>query len=82
MGYDLWTEEDRARRKFLDASENYCRLQDRYFPMHAGVDGRKIRVGMIPTTATLQEIRESINRLEETFAEWDKVARRVVGDYR
>ncbi len=53
MGYELWAEEDKARREYLDASDNYWKLQEKYFPVSTTVDGRRIKVGEAPTEVVL-----------------------------
>jgi hypothetical protein len=81
MGYDLWTEEDKARREYVEASDNYMKLQDKYFPVSTMVDGRTIRVGEAPSKAVLQEIGEAIKKLEKAFMNWRKISTRMLGDY-
>ncbi|MFC1893373.1 hypothetical protein ACFLYR_05010 [Chloroflexota bacterium] len=81
MGYDLWTEEDKARREYVNASDNYLKLQGKYFPVSTTVDGKQIKVGETPTKALLQEIREAITKLDEAFTNWEKISMKMLGDY-
>ena len=83
MGNDLWTEEDKARREYLNASDNYWKLQEKYFPVSTMIDGRRIKLALqAPTKAVLQEIREAITKFEEAFVKWESICLRMLGDYK
>ena len=80
MGYDLWAEEDKARREYLDASDNYWKLEEKYFPVNTMIDGRKIKVvPTAPTKAGLQEIGEAITKLHKAFMKWERISMRMLG---
>jgi len=81
MGYDLWAEEDKARREYVNASDNYWKLQEKYFPVCTTVDGKRIKVGETQTKAVLQEIGEAITKLDEAFMKWERISMRMLGDY-
>jgi hypothetical protein len=81
MGYDLWAEEDKARREYVCASDNYWELQEKYFPVRITVDGKRIKVGETQTKAVLQEIGEAIKKLNEAFMKWKGITMRMLGDY-
>jgi len=80
MGYDLWTEEDKARREYVNASDNYWKLQEKYFPVRTTVDGKRIKVGETRTKEVLQEIGEAITKLDDAFMKWEKISMRMLGD--
>ncbi len=80
MGFDLWAEEDKARREYVNASDNYWKLQEKYFPVSTMVDGRQIKVGETQTKAVLQEIGEAITKLEEAFMKWERISLKMLGD--
>ncbi len=82
MGYDLWAEEDKARGEYVNASDNYWKLQENYFPVCTTVDGKQIKVGETQTKAVLHEIREAITKLEEAFMKWERISVRMLGDYK
>ena len=81
MGYDLWAEEDKSRREYVSASDNYWKLQEKYFPVRTMVDGKQIKVGEAQTRAVLQEIGEAITKLDEAFMKWERISIRMLGDY-
>ncbi len=78
MGYDLWTEEDKARREYVNASDNYWKLQEKYFPVITTVDGKRIQVGEAPSKAVLQDIGEAITKLDEAFMNWKSISMRML----
>ena len=82
MGYNLWAEEDKARGEYVNASDNYWKLQEKYFPVVTTADGKRIKVGGTQTKAVLQEIREAITKLDEAFMKWEKISMRMLGDYK
>jgi hypothetical protein len=81
MGYDVWAEEDKARREYVNASGNYWKLQEKYFPVVTMFDGRQIKVGEAPTKAVLREIGEAIKKLNDSFKKWERISTRMLGDY-
>ena len=81
MGFDLWAQEDKARREYVNASDNYWKLQEKYFPVVTTVDGKRIKVGEAQTKAVLHEIGEAITKLDEAFMKWDSISLRMLGDY-
>ena len=78
MGYDLWTEEDKARGEYVNASDNYWKLQEKYFPVITTVDGKRIQVGEAPSKAVLQDIGEAITKLDEAFMNWKSISMRML----
>jgi len=79
MVNESWPEENIARREYINVSDNYWKLQEKYFPVSTTEDGRQIKVGEVPTKAVLQEIGEAITKLDEAFLKWERISMRMLG---
>ena len=76
MSNSLEKEVAKTVRDYVEATENYNQLLDKYFPVRRVVPGVKITPGEPITEAALRELEEAEAKVTETRQRWNESLRR------